>query len=189
MKKLWGGRFREKTSSIVEAFTESISFDIRLWRHDIEGSIAHAMMLGKQGIIFKNDSEKIVRGLKAIGKEIETGKFRFREDLEDIHMNIEAALTKKIGPAGKKLHSARSRNDQVALDLRLYLREEIGVILSAITRFQTSLVNIAEAILIILCPVTPICKGRSLYFFLTISSPMWKCLRGTRGGSGMRGRG
>ena len=144
MKKLWGGRFREKTSSIVESFTESISFDIRLWRHDIEGSIAHARMLGKQGIISRSDSEKIVRGLKEIAKEIETGRLRFREDLEDVHMNIEAALTKKIGPAGKRLHSARSRNDQVALDLRLYLREEIGVIVSAVTRFQTSLVNIAE---------------------------------------------
>jgi len=144
MKKLWGGRFREETSSIVESFTESISFDKRLWRHDIEGSIAHARMLGKQGIISRNDSEKIVRGLKMIAKEIETGKFRFRKDLEDVHMNIETALTKKIGPAGEKLHSARSRNDQVALDLRLYLREEIGLIVSAITRFQTSLVNIAE---------------------------------------------
>jgi len=144
MKKLWGGRFMEKTSSIVEAFTESVSFDNRLWRHDIEGSIAHARMLGKQGIISKSDSEKIVRGLKEIAKEIETGRFRFREDLEDVHMNIEAALTKKIGPAGKKLHSARSRNDQVALDLRLYLREEMDVIVSAITRFQTSLVDIAE---------------------------------------------
>ncbi|MCL5422130.1 MAG: argininosuccinate lyase [Nitrospirae bacterium] len=144
MKKLWGGRFREKTSGIVESFTESISFDRRLWKCDIEGSIAHAGMLGKQGIISKNDSEKIIRGLKAIAYEIESGRFRFREDLEDIHMNIETALIKKIGPAGKKLHTARSRNDQVALDLRLYLRDETGSIISAIAGLQEALVNIAE---------------------------------------------
>jgi len=145
MKKLWGGSFRERTSAVVEAFTESVSFDVRLWRHDIEGSVAHAKMLGKQGIISRGDSKKIVHGLKEIAREIEAGKFKFREELEDVHMNIEAALTKKVGPAGKKLHSARSRNDQVALDLRLYLREEIGVIVSAITQFQTSLVNMAES--------------------------------------------
>jgi argininosuccinate lyase len=144
MKKLWGGRFREETSGAVEAFTESISFDKRLWRYDIEGSIAHARMLGKQGIIPKGDSEKIVRGLKEIGAEIESGKFRFRQDLEDIHMNIEAALTQKIGSAGKRLHTARSRNDQVALDLRLYLRDETNRIISLIAIFQSSLIEIAD---------------------------------------------
>ncbi len=144
MKKLWGGRFKENTSETVEAFTESISFDRRLWKYDIEGSIAHARMLGRQGIISKRDSDKIVCGLKEIALEIENGKFRFIPELEDIHMNIEAALTKKIGPAGKRLHTARSRNDQVALDLRLYLRDETNQIISLITLFEKGLIEIAD---------------------------------------------
>ncbi|GAB4415248.1 MAG: hypothetical protein OHK0032_11420 [Thermodesulfovibrionales bacterium] len=144
MKKLWAGRFKGKTSKIVESFTESIAFDRRLWRYDIDGSIAHARMLGKQGIIPEEDSERIIKGLKEIADEIESGRFRFREDLEDIHMNIEAALIKKIGSTGKKLHTARSRNDQVALDLRLYLRDEIAKIISTITNLQKTLLNMAE---------------------------------------------
>lgn len=144
MKKLWAGRFKEKTSAIVEKFTESISFDRRLWKYDIEGSIAHAKMLGRQGIIAKGDSEKIVKGLRAIGSEIESGKFNFREDLEDIHMNIETALTERIGEAGKKLHTARSRNDQVALDLRLYLRSEINATIAELKGLQATLLFIAE---------------------------------------------
>jgi argininosuccinate lyase len=143
MKKPWAGRFKGKTSKIAESFTESISFDHRLWRYDVRGSIAHAKMLGKQGIIPKEDSEKIINGLRDIAHEIESGKFRFRKDLEDIHMNIEAALIKKIGDAGGKLHTARSRNDQVALDLRLYLRAETREILSLIKKFQKTLLNIA----------------------------------------------
>jgi argininosuccinate lyase len=141
MKKLWAGRFRGKTSKVMESFTESISFDRRLWRYDIEGSIAHAKMLVKQGIITGKDLKKIIRGLEEIAKDIETGKFRFREDLEDIHMNIEAALIKKIGDAGEKLHTARSRNDQVVLDLRLYLRYETNEIISLIKEFQKTLLN------------------------------------------------
>lgn len=143
MKKPWAGRFRKKTSKIVESFTESISFDHRLWKYDIEGSIAHAKMLGKQGIITREDSEKIMRGLKEVARDIEAGRFTFREDLEDIHMNIEAALIKKIGDVGGKLHTARSRNDQVALDLRLYLRAETKEIISLIKNFQKTLLNIA----------------------------------------------
>jgi len=143
MKKPWAGRFREKTSGIVEHFTESISFDNRLWKYDIEGSIAHAKMLNKQGIITKKESEKIIKGLEEIARDIEAGRFMFREDLEDIHMNIEAALIKKIGESGEKLHTARSRNDQVALDLRLYLRAETKEIISLIKKFQKTLLNIA----------------------------------------------
>ena len=143
MKKPWIGRFSVKTSEIVENFTESISFDKRLWRYDIEGSIAHAKMLGKQGIITKRDSVKIVNSLKEIARDIEKGRFRFREDLEDIHMNIETALIAKIGGIGEKLHTARSRNDQVALDLRLYLREETRKILTLIEKFQKTLLTIA----------------------------------------------
>ena len=144
MKKPWGGRFRGKTDKTVESFTESISFDYRLWEYDIFGSIAHAGMLAKQGIISREDSEKIIRGLEEIAKEIAAGKFIFREDSEDIHMNIEAALIAKVGDAGRKLHTARSRNDQVALDLRLYLRAEVNEIISLLNSFQNTLVHIAE---------------------------------------------
>ncbi|MEW6162351.1 MAG: argininosuccinate lyase [Nitrospirota bacterium] len=152
MKKPWAGRFKRETSKIAEHFTESISFDNRLWRYDIEGSIAHAKMLGRQGIITKEESEKIITGLKEIAREIEKGKFSFREDLEDIHMNIEAALIRKIGEVGGKLHTARSRNDQVALDLRLYLREEAKGIISLIREFQKTLLNIATKYLNSLMP-------------------------------------
>lgn len=144
MKKLWAGRFRERTSKTVEAFTESISFDRRLWKYDIEGSLAHVRMLGRQGIISKGDSEKIINGLEEIAVEIGSGRFRFSEGLEDIHMNIEAALIKKAGDAGKKLHTARSRNDQVALDLRLYLRDEISRITALLREFQKNLIGCAE---------------------------------------------
>lgn len=144
MKKLWAGRFKEKTSAIVEAFTESVSFDRRLWRYDIDGSVAHATMLGRQGIISKKDSHKIITALNEIASRIDSGRFRFREDLEDIHMNIESALIDKIGPAGKKLHTARSRNDQVSLDLRLYLRDETNRIISAIDKLRRNLFYIAD---------------------------------------------
>jgi argininosuccinate lyase len=143
VKKPWGGRFKEKTSATVEEFTESISFDKRLWKHDIRGSIAHAKMLGRQGIISTKDAEAIVKGLTEIAGEIASGNFRFRAELEDIHMNIEAALVKKIGGAGKRLHTARSRNDQVALDLRLYLKEETKNIIFLIVRLQKTLLKIA----------------------------------------------
>ena len=144
MKKPWSGRFTHTTSGLVEAFTESISFDRRLWKHDIRGSIAHAKMLAKQGIIPAGDAKAIVKGLLEIASEIEAGKFRFRNELEDIHMNIETELVRKIGPAGKKLHTARSRNDQVALDIRLYLRDETEDIIAGIIKFQKTLLTIAE---------------------------------------------
>jgi argininosuccinate lyase len=144
MEKPWSGRFKETTSGIVQSFTESISFDKRLWRYDIEGSIAHARMLGRQGIIPEEDTAKIIDGLHEIGREIEAGTFQFRDDLEDIHMHIEVALTEKIGPAGKRLHTARSRNDQVVLDLRLFLRDEITTLISSIRCFQKGLLEIAE---------------------------------------------
>ncbi|MBI5408747.1 MAG: argininosuccinate lyase [Nitrospirae bacterium] len=144
MKKLWGGRFKEKTQKTVESFTSSLSFDIRLWKYDIEGSIAHVKMLGKRKIVPMKDVESILRGLEEIGEEIQAGKFKFREDLEDVHMNLEHALIKKLGPVGGKLHTARSRNDQVALDLRLYLRDEISSILKLIKGFQKALVSTAE---------------------------------------------
>jgi len=123
--KLWGGRFNQPTDKFVEEFTASIDFDKRLYHQDIRGSIAHARMLGKQGIIQLEDMEQIVHGLQHILQQIESGEFDFSIALEDIHMNIEARLSSAIGEAGKRLHTGRSRNDQVALDIRLYLRDEI----------------------------------------------------------------
>ncbi|NOZ26210.1 MAG: argininosuccinate lyase [Nitrospirae bacterium] len=144
MKKPWAGRFKEETAGSVEEFTESISFDWRLWPHDIEGSIAHARMLARQGIISGSDADKIITALREIASELESGRFRFRKDLEDIHMNIEAALIRKIGPLGGKLHTARSRNDQVALDLRLYLRAEAAGLVGMIKRLQRILLRLAQ---------------------------------------------
>jgi len=144
MEKLWAGRFKEKTEKVVENFTSSLSFDVRLWKYDIEGSRAHVTMLGRQKIIPGKDVELILRGLDEINKEIQEGKFRFYENLEDVHMNIEHALIKKIGPVGGKLHTARSRNDQVALDLRLFLRDEISEVLELIKKFQQTIVAVAE---------------------------------------------
>ncbi len=132
MPKLWGGRFTKETSEWVDAYNASISYDKRLYREDIRGSIAHATMLARQGIITKEDSEKIIAGLKEILQKIEDGKFEFTQELEDIHMNIEARLTEMIGAAGARLHSARSRNDQVALDMHMYMKRvvvELGELL------------------------------------------------------------
>jgi argininosuccinate lyase len=152
MKKPWAGRFTGKTSKSVENYTESISFDKRLWKYDIEGSIAHAKMLSKQGIIPKRDADRIIRGLKDIYREIEEGRFRFNPELEDIHMNIEAALTSKIGDAGGMLHTARSRNDQVALDLRLYVRASVEEILALLKNLETVLADMAESSLGLIVP-------------------------------------
>ncbi len=144
VKKPWGGRFSGGTSKAVEAFTESISFDKRLWKYDIEGSIAHSRMLGKQGIIPKKDSRLIIDGLTRIASRIEEGRFVFRQELEDIHMNIETALIEDIGPAGGKLHTARSRNDQVALDLRLYLRDEVRETICLLAGLKAALASLAQ---------------------------------------------
>jgi len=122
--KMWGGRFAETTAASVEAFSASIQYDARLYRHDVMGSKAHARMLARQGLITVEESEAIVQGLSEIEAEIDRGEFVFKPELEDIHMNIERALTDRIGAAGAKLHTARSRNDQVNLDFRLYLRDE-----------------------------------------------------------------
>lgn len=124
MAKLWGGRFQKSTDKKVDDFNSSIRFDKRMYRQDIKGSIAHAAMLGRQGIIPQEDSDKIIAELKNILKDIEDGKVQFEVDAEDIHMNIEKLLTERIGDAGKRLHTGRSRNDQVALDIRMYLMDE-----------------------------------------------------------------
>jgi argininosuccinate lyase len=137
------GRFSGGMAAEVTQFTESISFDWRLWRHDILGSMAHAEMLHKIGVLKKNELHAIVRGLNKIGLEIRAGKFKWKPELEDVHMNIEAELTKRV-PAGAKLHTARSRNDQIALDIRLWLRDEITLLLGEIAGLQRALVSIGE---------------------------------------------
>src|SRR5580700_1888662 len=141
---MWKGRFQQETAPAVQRFTESISFDWRLYKFDIQGSIAHASALARAALLTAEELQQIESGLKAIEKEIDDGHFPFRIDLEDVHMNIESALTSRIGSAGAKLHTARSRNDQVALDLRLYLRHETDEVLQRIATLQRALVELAE---------------------------------------------
>ena len=141
---MWGGRFQESTALSVEAFTASIHYDSRLYKYDIAGSKAHAAMLADNGILSKEELQTIVSGLDAIESEIENGTFEFRRELEDIHMNIEKALVDKIGPAGAKLHSARSRNDQIALDLKLYLRDECDRLVELLQDIRKAFVMLAR---------------------------------------------
>ncbi|MCL4786924.1 MAG: argininosuccinate lyase [Verrucomicrobia bacterium] len=138
------GRFKGGPDADVAQFTESISFDWRLWRHDLAGSLAHAAMLRKIGVLSRSEAAAIERGLHAIAREIQQGKFRWKPELEDVHMNLEAELTRRV-PAGAKLHTGRSRNDQVALDVRLWLREEILLLLGEIADLQRALVSLGEA--------------------------------------------
>ena len=143
--KLWAGRFQKETDSAVNDFNSSIAFDARMYRQDITGSIAHATMLGEQGIIAPEEAEKIISGLQAILADIEAGQVEFSVDNEDIHMNIESLLTERIGQTGKRLHTARSRNDQVAVDFRMYVRHEIQEIIDIILDFERVLVKKATA--------------------------------------------
>ncbi len=144
-KSLWGGRFQEETDAFVQRFTASESFDRRFYEQDIRGSVAHATMLNQVGVLNDDDFQAIIQGLQDIQSDIGAGNFTWSVELEDVHMNIEAALTKKIGIAGKKLHTGRSRNDQVATDVRLWLRDEIDVIAAELQRLQTGLIDLAEA--------------------------------------------
>lgn len=141
--KLWGGRFASASSKLTEDFNASIGFDQRMYRQDITGSIAHARMLGGQGIISSEEAELIIKGLQEILAELEDGKLEFTIEAEDVHMNIETFLTAKIGEVGKKLHTGRSRNDQVALDLRLYLRDEISEIRTLLLTVEEVLLDLA----------------------------------------------
>ena len=139
--KLWAGRFQKETDTLVNDFNSSIGFDARLYEQDIRGSMAHAAMLGKTGVIEEHEAEKIVEGLQAILADIEADRVEFSLDNEDIHMNIEALLTQRIGEAGKRLHTARSRNDQVALDFRLYVRKEIGTVIGQLLELEEGTVK------------------------------------------------
>ena len=144
MAKMWAGRFSKEVDETVNAFNSSISFDGRMYRQDIRGSIAHATMLGRQGIIPQADAEKIIAGLNGILTDLESGALLMDPTAEDIHMFVEAELTKRIGDAGKRLHTARSRNDQVALDVRLILRDEVAEIRVLIKKLLETLVKLAE---------------------------------------------
>ena len=150
--KMWGGRFSEATAASVEAFSASVHYDARLYRHDIMGSRAHARMLARQGLITAEECAAILRGLDGIEAEIDRGDFVFRPELEDVHMNIEKALTERIGPAGAKLHTARSRNDQVNLDFRLYLRDECDALDRLLQAAQRAFVRRARHYLGVVMP-------------------------------------
>src|SRR5580765_6340666 len=158
------GRFVGELADDVVRFTESVSFDWRLWRHDILGSIAHATMLRKIGILSKEEQMAIVKGLDNIGREIADGKFRWKPELEDVHMNIEVELTRRV-PAGAKLHTARSRNDQVALDMRMWLRDEIFELAREIRSLQQALVELGEQNAELLIPgYTHLQRAQPVYF-------------------------
>ncbi|MHB8483301.1 MAG: argininosuccinate lyase [Nitrospiria bacterium] len=164
-KKLWGGRFQEATRSSVEKFTASIHFDRRLYRQDIQGSIAHSKILCRANLVTQNERDKIITGLEEILKEIETGKFKFSESAEDIHMSIEQRLIEKIGSAGEKLHTGRSRNDQVVLDLRLYLRGEAKEIAGLLDRLQEVFFHLAKDHLDVIMPgYTHLQKAQPILF-------------------------
>ena len=150
--KMWGGRFAESTAASVEAFSASVHYDARLYRHDIMGSKAHARMLARQGLITDEERDAIVRGLTEIETEIDRGEFVFKPELEDVHMNIEKALTERIGPAGAKLHTARSRNDQVNLDFRLYLRDEADTLDGLLAETQKAFARQARQYLGVVMP-------------------------------------
>ncbi|WP_457755263.1 argininosuccinate lyase [Thermovibrio ammonificans] len=143
-KKLWGGRFKESTNELVEQFTESVSYDKRLAPFDIAGSVAHVRMLAKQGILSKEEADRIVEGLHKVLEEVESGKFEWKTELEDVHMNVEKRLTELVGPVGGKLHTGRSRNDQVATDVRLYVRHEIEEVLKLLKELRRAFLKQAE---------------------------------------------
>jgi argininosuccinate lyase len=179
------GRFARGPGADVVQFTESVSFDWRLWRHDILGSMAHATMLQKIGVLSKKECIAIIRGLDAIAKEIAAGKFKWKPELEDVHMNIESELTKRI-PAGAKLHTGRSRNDQVALDLRLWLRDGIVLLLGEITGLQRALVSLSEKNSDVLIPgythlqrAQPVCLAHHLLAYVEMferdCERLWDC--------------
>ena len=144
-EKAWGGRFTQKTNRLVEAFTVSVAVDRRLYAHDIQGSIAHCQTLGKARVLTAAETKTIVKGLESVKKELDRGRFRFTPQDEDIHMAIERRLTELIGPLGGKVHTGRSRNDQVALDIRLYLRDQLGQLMVHLENFQRVLVAKGKA--------------------------------------------
>lgn len=149
---MWGGRFSESTDELVQRFNASVDFDQRLALHDLQGSVAHAIMLGETGILTSGEAAQIIAGLGELKKEVEAGAFEWRAELEDVHMNLERALTERIGPVGGKLHTARSRNDQVATDFRLWLRDETHVLIGLLQDLRRAFVTVAEQHLGVIMP-------------------------------------
>jgi argininosuccinate lyase len=166
------GRFNRPASEIAQRYSESVSFDWRLYRYDIAGSIAHAAALTQAEIITVDERQKIESELRAIEKEIRSGKFEWDRSLEDVHMNIEAALTKRIGVAGGKLHTARSRNDQIALDLRLYVKEEIREVGVRLRSLQAALLDLAEQHVDVVMPgYTHLQRAQPIFFRALFACP------------------
>ena len=166
------GRFNRPASEIAQRYSESVSFDWRLYRYDIAGSIAHAAALAQEGIITADERQQIQSELRALEKEIECGKFEWDRSLEDVHMNIEAALTRRIGPAGAKLHTARSRSDQIALDLRLYVKEEITEVAARLRSLQAALLDLAEQHVDVVMPgYTHLQRAQPIFFAALFACP------------------
>ena len=177
--KLWGGRFTKETNELVNNFNASISFDQKFYKQDIEGSIAHATMLGKQGIIPESESEQIVEGLKGILADIESGKLEITDEYEDIHTFMEATLIERIGDAGKRLHTGRSRNDQVALDMRLFTRQEVLNTDAELKELMAVILRIMKENTHTLCLDLLIFRRHSLLLLLIISVHISKCSSAT----------
>ena len=182
MAQLWGGRFTKATDKQVFDFNASISFDKILFSQDIEGSIAHAVMLEKQGILTLEEKDAIVKGLAGIREDVENGGLIIDETQEDIHSFVEAVLTERIGEAGKKLHTGRSRNDQVALDMRLYTRAHVLQTDGLLKSFSPCFYLLWKRTPKPICPDLHICKRRSLLRLPIILAHILRCLRGTGSG-------
>ena len=177
-KKPWGGRFSGSASEIAEKISSSVHFDSRLYRQDIRGSIAHAKMLESIGLLTGDELKKIINGLQEIEKEIDNGSFDFKESLEDVHMNIEASLVERIGDAGRKLHTGRSRNDQIALDVKLYIRDEAGVIEELIKNLISALSDISERYIDVILPgYTHMQVAQPVRFSHHMLAYAWKFMR------------
>src|SRR5687768_16589537 len=175
---MWKGRFQEQTAELLQAFSQSISYDWRLFRYDIQGSIAHAAALTKAGLITEEERRLIVDGLRDIARAMERGEIELKADLEDIHMHVEAELTRRIGATGAKLHTARSRNDQVALDLRLYLRSECSHLTAALRDFQRALLDLAERHRDVIIPgYTHLQRAQPVFFAHHLLAYMEMCER------------
>ena len=175
---MWAGRFSKQVDSTVNAFNSSIAFDGRMYRHDIQGSIAHATMLGDCGIISKEDSLEIISGLKEILADIDSGKLELDPSAEDIHMFVEAELTKRLGDVGKRLHTSRSRNDQVAVDLRLYLRDQVSEIQQMVTDLIRTIIGIAKEHTETVMPgYTHLQRAQPITFAHHLMAYVWMLLR------------
>ena len=175
---MWAGRFSKQVDAGVNAFNSSIAFDGRLYRHDIQGSIAHATMLGDCGIITKEDSLEIIGGLKEILADIDSGKLELDPNAEDIHMFIEAELTKRLGDVGKRLHTSRSRNDQVAVDLRLYLRDELKEVSAMVVDLIKTIISIAKEHTETIMPgYTHLQRAQPITFAHHLMAYVWMLLR------------